>query len=188
MKNDPRRGDFIHGEWPSVWKRNFAGETRYLAGKETAAAARKDDRRHGGRYGVQDAHVSWGYRESAVSIYDLDKISLLAARSVSYRSYYSNVPDAKCWLTTMFGLTFRNEGWRSRDAHHRRVKIIFENRWRLRRLVAGESIPFRFLVRVTFSLVRSKLDGIYVYTFVIFDKLLTSSRNISLIYSRVRNE
>lgn len=37
-----------------------------------------------------------GYRESAVSIYDLDKISLLAAPTVSYRSYYSNVPDAKC--------------------------------------------------------------------------------------------
>lgn len=77
--------------------------------------ARKDDRRHGVRYNLQDAHVSRGYCDFAVSIYDLDKISLLAAGSMSYRSYYSNVLDAKCWLTTLFTVALPHlldERWR----------------------------------------------------------------------------
>lgn len=68
----------------------------HTAGRNGSSMARKDDRRHGDRYNLQDAHVSRGYCDFAVSIYDLDKISLLAAGSMSYRSYYSNVLDAKC--------------------------------------------------------------------------------------------
>ena len=39
-----------------------------------------------------------GYRGPALSIYDLDKISPLAAGSMSYRGYYSNVP--RCEMLT----------------------------------------------------------------------------------------
>lgn len=77
-------------------ERTDRGQREVHAPRENSRSnlARKDDRRHGDRYNVQDAHVSRRYRGS-VSIYDLDKISPSNAGSMSYRGYYSNVPDAK---------------------------------------------------------------------------------------------